>query len=48
MEKIGEVVFIEPHAPIRPMVKIEATGEFIKLANRQDLYIEEVINIDNS
>lgn len=42
-DEIGEIVFIEPHAPTRPMVKIEASGEFIKLANRQDLYIEEVI-----
>ena len=43
-DEIGEVVFIEPNSPIRPMIKIEATGEFIKLTNRHDLYIEEIIN----
>jgi HD-GYP domain-containing protein (c-di-GMP phosphodiesterase class II) len=41
---IGEVVFLEPHAPNRPMIRIEGTNEFVKLANRSDLYIEEVIN----
>ncbi|OIJ21928.1 phosphohydrolase [Anaerobacillus alkalidiazotrophicus] len=40
---IAEVIFIEPHAPTRPMVKVEDTGEIIKLANRSDLYLEEVI-----
>jgi HD-GYP domain-containing protein (c-di-GMP phosphodiesterase class II) len=39
----GEVVFLEPHAPIRPMIRIETTGEYIKLAERNDLYIEEII-----
>lgn len=43
-EDIGEVVFIEPHFPIRPMLKIENSGEFIKLVNRSDLYIEELLN----
>lgn len=40
---LGEVVFLEPHAPVRPMIKIEPSGEFIKLATRSDLYIEEII-----
>lgn len=41
---IGEVIFIEPQAPTRPMIKIQNSNEFIKLANRNDLYIEEVLN----
>lgn len=40
---IGEVIFIEPQAPTRPMIKIEKSNEIIKLANRSDLYIEVVI-----
>ncbi len=42
---IAEIVFIEPLAPIRPMVKIDHSGDFVKLANRSDLYIEEPIEI---
>ncbi|WNF37136.1 HD-GYP domain-containing protein [Bacillaceae bacterium IKA-2] len=41
---IGEVIFIEPQSPTRPMIQIEKSNEFIKLANRSDLYIEEVLN----
>lgn len=41
---IGEVVFIEPQSPTRPMIKIQQSNEFIKLVNRSDLYIEEVLN----
>ena len=43
-EEIGEVVFMEPHAPSRPMIKMEDNVEFIKLVNRSDLFIVEVID----
>ncbi len=43
-DDIGEVIFLEPHAPTRPMIKIQSSGQFIKLVNRSDLYIEEIIN----
>ncbi|MCT8136315.1 HD-GYP domain-containing protein [Anaerobacillus sp. CMMVII] len=39
----GEVVFLEPQDRIRPMVRSKVSGEFIKLANRSDLYIDEII-----
>ena len=42
-QEIGEVVFMEPHAPTRPMIKMEDNGDFVKLANRSDLFIVEVI-----
>ncbi|RXJ02853.1 HD-GYP domain-containing protein [Anaerobacillus alkaliphilus] len=42
-DDIGEVVFIEPHSPIRPMIKIDQSGEFVKLTTRSDLYIEEIL-----
>lgn len=42
--EICEVVFLEPSSPIRPMLKIEKREEFIVLANRNDLYIEEILN----
>lgn len=41
---IGEVIFIELQSPTRPMIKIQKSNEYIKLANRSDLYIEEVLN----
>lgn len=42
-DEIGEVIFLEPHEPIRPMIKLDKSGDFIKLVNRSDLYIEENI-----
>lgn len=40
---MGEIVFIEPHAPTRPMIKLDQSNEFIKLVNRTDLFIEDII-----
>lgn len=39
----GEIVFIEPNQPTRPMVKDSRTGDIIRLASNRDLYIEEIL-----
>ncbi|WP_102348054.1 HD-GYP domain-containing protein [Bacillus sp. Marseille-P3661] len=41
--QIGEIVFIEPKSPTRPMIKLENTGEIIQLTNHRQLYIEEIL-----
>ncbi|WP_246944332.1 HD-GYP domain-containing protein [Bacillus pinisoli] len=41
--QVAEIVFIESKSPTRPMVKIESSQEFIQLAQRRDLYIEEIL-----
>lgn len=42
-DEVGEVFFIEPHSPTRPMIKLNDSNQFIKLVNRTDLFIVEVI-----
>ncbi|WP_456277183.1 HD-GYP domain-containing protein [Bacillus sp. AK128] len=41
--QIAEIVFVESKSPTRPMVKLENKDEFIQLAQRRDLFIEEVL-----
>jgi HD-GYP domain-containing protein (c-di-GMP phosphodiesterase class II) len=41
--QIAEIVFVESKSPTRPIVKIENSGEFIQLAQRRDLFIDEVL-----
>ncbi|WP_257351695.1 HD-GYP domain-containing protein [Pseudalkalibacillus decolorationis] len=40
--KSGEIVFIEPQSPTRPMVKLDESGEILVLKQRRDLYIESI------
>lgn len=39
----GEVIFIEQNEPTRPMIKLN-NGEFLKLTQKKDVFIEGVIN----
>lgn len=39
----GEIIFIEQNAPTRPMIKLK-NGEFLKLIQTKNVYIEEVLN----
>jgi HD-GYP domain-containing protein (c-di-GMP phosphodiesterase class II) len=41
--EIGEIVFINPQNPIRPLIKMENNNNFINLLQHLDLYIDEVI-----
>jgi HD-GYP domain-containing protein (c-di-GMP phosphodiesterase class II) len=41
--KVGEIVFINPQNPIRPLVRMQEDDEFINLLQHVDLYIDEVL-----
>ncbi len=41
--KTGEIVFINPQNPIRPLIRMDEDHEFINLLQHVDLYIDEVI-----
>lgn len=41
--KTGEIVFINPQNPIRPLIRMDEDNEFINLLQHMDLYIDEVI-----
>ncbi|HWO97466.1 MAG TPA: HD-GYP domain-containing protein [Bacillus sp. (in: firmicutes)] len=41
--KTGEIVFINPQNPIRPLIRMDEDHEFINLLQHLDLYIDEVI-----
>ncbi|MFC3886289.1 HD-GYP domain-containing protein [Bacillus songklensis] len=41
--EIGEIVFINPQNPIRPLIKMENNNNFVNLLQHVDLYIDEVI-----
>lgn len=41
--KTGEIVFINPQNPTRPLIRIDEDHEFINLSQHVDLYIDEVI-----
>jgi HD-GYP domain-containing protein (c-di-GMP phosphodiesterase class II) len=40
---IGEVVFIEPQVPTRPMIKLKDSNEIVTLKNSHHIYIEEIL-----
>ncbi|WLD93402.1 HD-GYP domain-containing protein [Alkalihalobacillus sp. AL-G] len=40
--KSGEIVFIEPQSPTRPMIKLDGNGEILVLKQQSDLYIESI------
>lgn len=41
--KLGEIVFIPPTRPTRPIVKLEGSGEIVTLANRNDLFVDSIL-----
>lgn len=41
--KTGEIVFINPQNPIRPLIRMDEDHEFINLLQHVDLHIDEVI-----
>ncbi|HET7580549.1 MAG TPA: HD-GYP domain-containing protein [Bacillales bacterium] len=43
-QRLGEIVFIPPRKPTRPMVRMQENGEIIPLADRTDLSIESIIS----
>ena len=40
--QVGEIVFIEPKHPTRPMIKLDS-GEIIQLTSNRQLFIEEIL-----
>ncbi|WP_067727757.1 HD-GYP domain-containing protein [Oceanobacillus damuensis] len=41
-KKSGEIVFVKPDKPTRPMIRLEGSDEIIALEQMPELYIEEV------
>ena len=44
--ELGEVMFINPYAPTRPLVKLFSSGEIIDLSSLRNYYITRVITKD--
>lgn len=42
-DQLGEIVFIPPTRPTRPIVKLQENGEIISLANRNDLFVDSIL-----
>ena len=42
-DKLGEIVFIPPTRPTRPIVKMTENGEIVALANRNDLFVDSIL-----
>ncbi|WHX25573.1 HD-GYP domain-containing protein [Virgibacillus halodenitrificans] len=42
--RTGEIVFIEPNQPTRPIIKIDGTEELISLQNNPSLYIQAILS----
>lgn len=40
----GEIIFIQPEEPTRPIVKLANKKEFLSLSEHRDIYIEEIIH----
>nr|WP_302328533.1 HD-GYP domain-containing protein [Salirhabdus salicampi] len=40
---LGEIVYIDSHAPTRPMVQLDYNKELVALGEHTDLYIEEIL-----
>ncbi|RFU62539.1 HD-GYP domain-containing protein [Peribacillus glennii] len=40
---IAEIIFVESHAPTRPMVKMKDSGEILHLGKNRELFIEEIL-----
>ncbi|WP_367946576.1 HD-GYP domain-containing protein [Bacillus sp. V59.32b] len=39
----AEIIFIEPNAPTRPMVKVQEDGEIIHLGKNREIFIEAIL-----
>lgn len=42
-QRIGQVMFVDPELPVRPIVSIEHTKEMVSLKHTPNLHIEEVL-----
>ncbi|MFD2045620.1 HD-GYP domain-containing protein [Ornithinibacillus salinisoli] len=42
--QIGEIVFMEPNQPTRPMIRLDKSDEIISLSNHHTLFIQEIIS----
>jgi len=41
--EIGEIIFINSYAPLRPLVKLVNTGEIIDLSKHRGIYISQIV-----
>ncbi|HEU5138821.1 MAG TPA: HD-GYP domain-containing protein [Bacillales bacterium] len=41
--QLGEIIFIHPHKPTKPLVRLDQNGEIIALAERSDLAIDTIL-----
>ncbi|HEX7063827.1 MAG TPA: phosphohydrolase, partial [Bacillales bacterium] len=41
--QLGEIIFIPPHKPTKPLVRLENNGGIVALAERSDLAIETIL-----
>lgn len=39
----GEVIFVQPNVPTRPMIRISTSGEILDLSLKRNLYIERIL-----